>query len=195
MKTLVIVWLACLGVVGCGGGPAGLKGPEAWKEFGVASESPPDADLPTTFEVPSFAPDRIWDGLIGLGFIGILWGLGFLVKRRVPNFKSYIFAAVGVAVVAVFMTRTSFYEFKSVTVDASGVTTTTQFGGERRVAFTDVRDVGVKPGAVFPVVTDARELVLLDANGQPAVSIPFFVPDRDRLGALLRRKLGLGPVP
>ena len=182
---LVVVALAV--VCGCAS-KSDEHGRQALDTFGVGGVAPSDAELPFEVEVPSVVPERMWDGAIGLGFIAVLWLIGFAIHRASPHFKHYVLPAVGVAIVAVFFTSASFMQFKSVTVDATGVTVKTQTGGEDRVEFKDVTGLSVSSRPFFPVVTDARELVL-ERSGARSVGIPFFVLDRDRIGALLLRKL------
>lgn len=175
-------------LLACGG--EAVRGRPALAEFGAGGPAPAESELPLTVAAPDFSADKALDAALGLAFIAALLGIGRLIRSALPGFKPFALAGVGVAVMAIFFTNTRFYEFASVTVDASGITVTRHVGGEERVDFRDVTDVRVEPGKPYPVFTDDRSLVIAAGTGR-SVSIPFFVPDRERLGALLASKLGL----
>jgi len=187
------IMLACAGLgcagLACGGGAA-AGGPAALAEFGTGGPAPGDADLPLTLSPPDFSRDKALDVAVAFAFSGALWGLGALIRSARKGFKPVGLVGLGVALMAVFFTDTSFYDFKSVTADASGVTVARHVGGEARVGYADVTEVRVEPGRVFPVFTDDRALVLKAADGR-SVTIPFFVPERDRLGSLLKGRIRL----
>ncbi|MBM4398014.1 MAG: hypothetical protein FJ087_20295 [Deltaproteobacteria bacterium] len=186
MKRWLLAVAAGMMVAGCAGGE-GPRGRAAIDAFGAAGAAPAGTELPLVVEGDPQTSERLADMGIGLGFIAVLWLIGLLISRSIKGFRSYALPALGVAIIAVFFTRGSFFGFKSVTLDDKGVAVAIHGGEDQRIEYAEVTSVSVAPAPVFPVVTDARELVL--EGGGRRVGIPFFVPDRDRIAALLRTKL------
>ena len=166
--------------IGCGGGSPEAEGRRAMEVFGYAGETGDVGGGEVTARMDSVVPERIWDGLLGLAFIGVLWGLGALIHGAIPGFRHYLPPALGIAVVVVFLMPTAFFQFRGVQVDPEGVTVESQTGGTSRIRFEEVQQVWVSPRPWYPRFTDARELVLEGAGGQ-RVGIPFFVPRREEV--------------
>jgi len=183
--------------LGCGGGAPEAEGPKALEIFGGSGsgQAADGGSAEVTARMDSVVPERIWDGLLGLAFIGVLWALGALIHAAIPGFRHYLPPALGIAVVVVFLMPTAFFQFKGVQVDSEGVTVETQTGGATRILFRDVQRVLVTGRPIYPRFTDARELVLEGAGGQ-RVGIPFFVPRREEvaraIAAGLRQASGGG---
>ncbi len=187
MKAMVVVGgVAGLLVAGCASGE-GPRGKAAIDAFSPPSPATFDDVLPLVVEGDPQTPERLADVGIGLGFIGVLWLVGWRISRSVKGFRSYVLPALGVAVLAVFFTRGSFFGFESVTLDDKGVSVAIYGGEAQRIEYAEVTSVRVAPAPVFPVVTDARELVL--EGGGKRVGIPFFVSERPRIAAVLRKRL------
>jgi len=186
MRAVTTCAILCMVLFGCGGGQP-VSGPKALEEFGVATEAVTEAQL--TLAPPNFSKEKALDVLVALLFIAVLYGIGRLFKAAAPNFQPLALVGLGVAVVAVFFTNRAFYEFKSATADERGVTVSRYVGDEERIEYEEVKEVRVEPGSLFPVFSDDRMLVLVGEGRQ--VSIPFFVPERERLGALLKARLRL----
>jgi|GEM_PF-3304796 len=164
--------------IGCGGGAPEAEGRQALLAFGASEQTEEPGGTEVTARMDSVVPERIWDGLLGLAFIGVLWGLGALIHGAIPGFRHYLPPALGIAIVVVFLMPTAFFQFKGVQVDPEGVTVETQTGGASRILFQDVERVLVTARPWYPRFTDARELVLEGPGGQ-RVGIPFFVPRRE----------------
>lgn len=174
LASVLVFW------TGCAGEAVELEGRKALEEFGLREEGGEVPSQGIYVQMASFAPERVWDGLVGLLFIAVLWGLGALIHSAVPGFRHYTLAALGIAVVLVFFLPRSFYEFKGLRVDEEGVTVETYISGTDRILFGSIDRVYVTKRPFYPIFTDARELVLEGRDGS-RLKIPFFVQERDRV--------------
>ena len=104
---VALVVAAVAALAGCAT-KSDAQGRQAIELFGIGGVAPSDVELPLEVEIESVVPERMWDGAIGLGFIAVLWLIGLAIHRSNPGFKSYALPAVGVALIAVFFTKTSF---------------------------------------------------------------------------------------
>lgn len=159
----------------------------ATAEFvGVALPAVPA--LPYSTQVATLSPDRFLDVALVLVVCAALYGLGYVIRESaLPSFSPTVFASVCLGVLMFTAVNPVFWKLQGVTVDDEGLVCEYWSGADRRIAWSDVAEVRVDEGGIFPVFTDDRALVLTDANGDE-YPIPGMLPGAAEVAAVVDAK-------
>jgi len=154
----------------------------------VGAALPQAPALPYSTQVASLSSDRFLDVAIIVAVCAALYGLGYLIRESaLPSFNPAVFASVGLGVLMFTVVNPVFWKLQGVTVDDEGLVCEYWSGADRRIAWTDVAEVRVDEGGIFPVFTDDRALVLTDANGDE-YPIPGMLPGAAEVAAVVAAK-------
>ncbi len=149
---------------------------------GGAAQLPGAPALPLVVRPEMSSGERIGDVAALLAVVGLLLGVGFLLRSALPEVRPAVVAAVGLGVLLWAFVNPLFWQLASVTVDAEGVSMTRHSADDLRIAWADLRQVELDGGKPLPYFQDDRALRLVDAQGLQ-LDIPRYLPEAPALAA------------
>ena len=149
---------------------------------GGAEQLPPPPALPLIVQPDFAAGARIGDVLILLGLVGLLLGVGFLLRSVLTRVRPEVFTAGVMAVLLFTVINPLFWQLATVTADSTGVQVARYSASDLQVRWEDLREVRVEGGDLFPIVQDDTALRLVGAGGEH-VDIPRYLAGAPALAA------------
>lgn len=159
---------------------------------GAGVESLPVPSLPFTTGIDATAPERVWDVLLGLGVLALLYGVGMLIRGSGrPGVRPWVFAAATLGLLMFTVVDPLFWQLKGVEADESGLTVLRYSASDQHLDWKEVRGVRVDEGSPFPVFSDDTALVLDGPEGE-ALRVPRLLPGSKEVARLVLDRAGAG---
>jgi len=180
LSTPIVLLVALIAPEALADTPAATNALEAF----VGGALPPPPTLPFSAPVEAAAVSRMLDSGLVLGLMAAILGIGRLALGTWKDTRPMLATAVILGILMWTVVNPAFWEVEKVTADQTGVTVVHYQGEDPHIAWADIKDIRLAEGMAFPVFTDDRTLVLVNANGG-SVAVPRFATGAEEIAALI----------